>query len=96
LLAEFRNPRSGALVDAGRGSLVNRAFWAEQPLEDIAGRSPSATTIELLLGLARQTGRGHYREAAHQALRSGLSAAGEDPLAAAGYHLALAEWLSTT
>jgi hypothetical protein len=95
LLAEFRNPRSGALVDAGRGSLVNRAFWAEQPLEDIAGRSPAATTIELLLGLFRQTGRAHYREGAHQALRSGLSAAGEDPLAAAGYHVALAAGLST-
>jgi len=93
LLAQFRDPGSGALLDVARESLVSRVFWPEQPLEDLGGPSPAATAIRLLIDLARRTGRTRYRRAATEALRSAARAAAEDPLAAAGYYVALGEWL---
>jgi uncharacterized protein len=94
LLARFRDPSSGALLDAPRGSLVSRAFWPEQPCEDDAGPAPAALAAGLLLDLARQTGQAAYREAAAAALRTGASAAADEPPAAAGYYLALAALLA--
>ena len=96
LLVQFRDSQSGALVNASRDSLVRRAFWPEQPLEDVAGPSPMATTICLLLDLSRRTGQARSREAGADALRCAALAAAEDPLAAAGYDLALANWLPST
>ena len=93
LLARFRDRRSGALLDAPRDSLVSRAFWPEQPLEDLAGPSPTATAAGLLLDLYRRTEQAHYHQAGSNALRSAAGAAADDPLAAAGYYLVLAEWL---
>ena len=93
VLERFRDRRSGALLDAPRDSIVNHAFWPEQPLDDMAGPSPAATAIGLLLDLHRRTGRAHYQQAAAEALRSGARAAADDPVAAAGYYLMLAEWL---
>ena len=95
LLAHFCDRRSGALLDAPGDSLVSRAFWPEQPLEDLGGASPTATAIGLLQDLGRLTGRRRYREAASAALRSAARAAADDPLAASGYYLALGEWLTT-
>jgi uncharacterized protein YyaL (SSP411 family) len=92
LLARFRDPRSGALLDAPRASLVSRAFWLEQPFEDDADRAPAAAAASLLLELARQTGNGAYRAAAAEALRAGAAAA-DEPAATAGYYLALAALL---
>ena len=92
LLTTFRDPRSGALVDAAAPSLVNRVFWPEQPVEDTVGPSPLAVALGLLSDLSRATGRARYDTAAAQALRCARSAAADDPVAAAGYHLALAEW----
>ena len=93
LLAHFCDRRSGALLDAPRESPVSRAFWPEQPLEDLAGASPTATAIGLLLDLGRRTGQGQYHQAAAGALRGAARAAADDPLAASGYYLALGEWL---
>jgi uncharacterized protein YyaL (SSP411 family) len=87
LLANFRDRASGALLDEPRDSLVSRAFWPEQPLEDLAGPSPAATAIGLLLDLARHTGGSRYQRAAAAALRSAAAAAADDPVAAAGYYL---------
>ncbi len=79
-----------ATVDAQLvGSLVSRAFWPEQPLEDPAGLSPAATAVGLLCDLHRRTGQAHYCEAAANALQSAASAAADDPLGAAGCYLAL-------
>ena len=89
LLARFRDRRSGALLDEPPDGLVSRAFWPEQPLEDLAGPSPAATAIGLLHDLGRRTRKARYREAAEAALRSGASAAAGDPVAAAGYFEAL-------
>jgi uncharacterized protein YyaL (SSP411 family) len=94
VLARFRDRLSGALLDEPRDGLVSRAFWPEQPLEDLAGPSPAATAIGLLHDLGRRTGRQRDREAAAAALRSGARAAAGDPLAAAGYFVALGEWLA--
>jgi hypothetical protein len=91
LLALFHDRRHGVFLDAPRDSLVNRAFWPEQPLEDLAGVSAVATTIRLLLDLGRRTRRARYHRAALAALRAGAGAASDDPLAAAGYYLALAD-----
>jgi uncharacterized protein YyaL (SSP411 family) len=95
LLAQLRDPGSGALLDAPPASLVSRAFWPEQPFEDGAGPSPAALAVGLLLDLARQTGKGAYREAAADALRSGAAAAADEPPAAAGYYVALDALLAT-
>jgi uncharacterized protein YyaL (SSP411 family) len=89
LLAQFRDRASGALLDAPRPSLVSRAFWPEQSLEDLAGPSPVAVAVGMLLDLSRRTGRTHYQQAAEAALGSAARAAAEDPLAATGYALAL-------
>lgn len=93
VLEGFRDRRSGALLDAPRDSVVGRAFWPEQPLEDVAGPSPAAAAIGLLHDLHCRTGRARHRRAAAQALRSGARGAADDPVAAAGYFQALAEWL---
>src|SRR5262249_30747198 len=95
LLTTFRDSRSGALYDTAPDGLVNRAFWPEQPIEDTVGVSSLAMAIGLLNDLSRLTGRAHYHAAAGQALRCALSAAAEDPLGSASYHLALAEWGET-
>jgi len=94
LLARFRDPRHGALLDAPSASLVNRTFWPEQPLEDDAGPAPAALAASLLLDLGRQPGGAIYRAAASEALRAGAAAAADDPPAAAGYYLALAALLT--
>src|SRR5439155_22852547 len=92
LLTEFHDPRSGALLDARRDSLVNRAFWPEQPLEDLGGLSPTATALGVLADLARRTGAAREEQSARDGFRCAVPAAAAEPLAAAGYHLALAEW----
>jgi len=93
LAAQFREPRTGALFDVPPGSLVARAFWPEQPLEDSAGPAPAAAAVRFLSGLAQRTGRLELRQVAADALRTGAAAAADDPTASAGYHLALAEYL---
>ncbi|HLH21747.1 MAG TPA: hypothetical protein VK066_04450 [Chloroflexota bacterium] len=90
LLARFRDPRAGALLDVPRTSLVSRAFWPEQPFEDGAGPAPAALAASLLLDLGQRPGGAAYREAALAALGTGAAAAGDDPVAAAGYYLTLA------
>ncbi|HZU07028.1 MAG TPA: hypothetical protein VFB73_13765 [Chloroflexota bacterium] len=93
LLAYFRDPRTGALLDVPPDSLTSRAFWAEQPLEDPAGPSPVAAAAQFLLALWRHSGEERYRQRAVEALRAGARAAADDPRAAAGYYLALAALL---
>jgi uncharacterized protein YyaL (SSP411 family) len=93
LLARFRDPRTGALLDVPPDSLTSRVFWAEQPLEDPAGPAPAAAAVQFLLALRQRTGEDRYGQRAVEALRAGARAAADDPPAAAGYYLALATLL---